>query len=192
MNPTSTSAEPLRIALLLGSVRTERMGGHVAAWVAEQATRVGEVDLIDLAAVDLPDDAHLSPGGGSPTALTQRLATADAFVVVTPEYNHAYPAALKRAIDWHFAEWSFKTAALVGYGPQTGGALAAEALRGVFAELRVVTVRRTVTLHDPWDQMDEHFTPDDQAARTLNGALNELAWWGDLLRQARRERPFTG
>lgn len=187
---TTNETENLRIAVLMGSVRAERVGHHVAAWVAQRTRSVGEVDLIDLATVDLPDDARLQPGGG-PTPLTERLDAADGFVVVTPEYNHAYPAALKRAMDWHLTEWRFKPAALVGYGAQTGGALAAEALRGVFAELSVVTVRQAVTVSRPWERLDVAFTPDAKEQRTLDAALTELTWWAELLRTARREHPLA-
>ena len=88
--------------------------------------------------------------------MTPRLAAADAFVVVTPEYNHSYPAPVKTLIDWHFTEWQAKPVGFVSYGGMSGGLRAVEHLRGVFAELHAVTVRDTVSFHGAWDR----FGPD--------------------------------
>ena len=77
------------------------------------------------------------------------MAEADGFVIVTPGHNHSYPASLKRAIDWHYPEWQFRAATVISSGVQ-GGLLATEHLRGVFAELSVVTERRVVGLRAPW------------------------------------------
>jgi hypothetical protein len=72
---------------------------------------------------------------------------ADAFVVVTPEYNHSYPASLKHAIDMAHGEWNTKPVAFVSYGGISGGLRAVEALRLVFAELHATTIRDTVSFH---------------------------------------------
>lgn len=104
-------------AVIAASLRGERMGRSLADWAATRvpaATDGPAADLIDLAEIELPDDELLQPGGGRATELTERIAAADAFVLVTPEYNHSYPAGLKRAIDWHYREWMFKPA---GYTP---------------------------------------------------------------------------
>ena len=109
-----------------------------------------------------PDDGGLRPGGSAPSPVAARIDAADAFVFVTPEYNHSYPAGLKRLIDWHYREWMFKPATVVSYGVH-GGILAAEHLRGIFAELQVVTTRRFVHLSRPWDHLTPAgFTPPDR------------------------------
>ncbi|GIM95329.1 NADPH-dependent FMN reductase [Paractinoplanes toevensis] len=187
-------SEPV-YAVIAASLRGERMGRTVADWAAARipaALGAPPPDLIDLAETTLPDDEHLQPGGGRPTALTDRLTRADAYVFITPEYNHSYPAGLKRAIDWHYREWMFKPATIISYGVQ-GGLLATEHLRGVLAELHVVTTRRVLGLTTPWyDLGPAGYTPPESVTKGLDLALDELAWWTETLHTARRERPYAG
>ena len=196
MEPTTkekTTPRPvLRLAVIAASVRAQRQCRILADWVAALLPAEYKLDLIDLAECALPDDELLQPGGGPRSEIAHRIAAADGFVVVTPEYNHSYPASLKRAIDWHYGEWQFKAATIVSYGAQ-GGLLAAEQLRGVFAELSVVTTRRVVGLRAPWNHIEQaRFTPEPGAGDAVVAALGELSWWADVLRDARRDRPFSG
>jgi NAD(P)H-dependent FMN reductase len=183
---------PLRLAVIAGSVRDQRMGRAVAEWAAFRAASESvEVDLIDCAEADLPDDGGLRPGGSAASSIAGRIDAADAYVIVTPEYNHSYPAGLKRLIDWHYREWMFKPATILSYGVQ-GGLLAAEHLRGVFAELHVVTTRRVVGLSRPWEHLSPvGFTPPDSSGEDFDAALHELGWWATTLRAARRDRPYA-
>lgn len=189
--PTADPTVPLRFAVIAASVRTERLGRLLADWAAERATASGaEVDVIDLADCELPADELLQPGGGPRSRIAERVERADGYLVVTPEYNHSYPASLKRAIDWHYGEWMFKAATVLSYGAQ-GGLLATEHLRGVFAELHVVTTRRVVGLRAPWNDLDGgDYVPPPGVDEALDEALGELAWWAETLRAARRDRPF--
>src|SRR6478735_1433845 len=109
--------EPIHVALLIGSTRDGRFGTTVAGWIAGAITARAEYDLdvIDLAEADLPHVWTREPS----TPLTDfrsRLARAEAFVVVTPEYNHSYPAPLKQAIDLSGGEFARKPVAFVSYG----------------------------------------------------------------------------
>jgi NAD(P)H-dependent FMN reductase len=119
--------------------------------------------------------------------VTPRLARADAFVVVTPEYNHSFPASLKSAIDWHFVEWQAKPIGFVSYSGGTGGIRAVEQLRQVFAELSAVTVRDAVS----FPRYYELFGPDGSLTNPEgpNGAakelLDQLLWWGSVLHDGR-------
>ncbi|MFP8887427.1 MULTISPECIES: NADPH-dependent FMN reductase [Streptomyces] len=193
---------PLRLAVIIGSVRRGRFGPTVANWFAEEARAHGryEVDVIDLADVPLP---LVMPGWGEETdpaaapheqELSRRLAAADAFVVVTPEYNHSFPASLKNAIDWFREEWQAKPAGLISYGGQAGGVRAAEQLRQVFAEMHTVTVRDALSFHNAWDVFGEDGLPKDQeaAASAAKRMLEQLDWWGTTLRSGRAERPYEG
>jgi NAD(P)H-dependent FMN reductase len=158
---------------------------------ADHNSAVADVDLLDCAECDLPDDGLLRPGASAGTAVSARIDAADAFVFVTPEYNHSYPASLKRLIDWHYREWMFKPATVLSYGVQ-GGLLATEHLRGVFAELHVVTTRRVVGLSRPWtDLSPAGYAPPGDVAEAFGAALHELTWWAALLRTARHERPYA-
>lgn len=179
--------------MISASVRDGRISPSIARWVVEalRAIEGVEIDLIDLAEVTLPDDAQLYPGGSPRSQVSRRLADADAFVFATPEYNHSFPASLKRLIDWHYDEWMLKPATVVAYGVQ-GGYAAIVQLRGVLAELNVITTRRCVGLTSPWQSLDDdaRYAPSDGTATALSGALTELTWWADVLTDARARRPF--
>ncbi|MFE9622230.1 NADPH-dependent FMN reductase [Streptomyces sp. NPDC006527] len=203
MSTTSIEHEtPLRVAVVVGSVREGRQGRAVADWfVATAAGHDGlDLDVIDLADLDLP---LVMPGwGGAPSPeaaaaladVTPRLAAADAFVVVTPEYNHSFPASLKNLIDWHHGEWQAKPVGFVSYGGLAGGVRAVEHLRPVFAELHAVTVRDAVSLHGPWSGLGEDGAPRDTAVceGAAKGMLGQLDWWGRTLRTARATHPYQG
>ncbi|GGX80132.1 NADPH-dependent FMN reductase [Streptomyces fructofermentans] len=193
----------LTLAVVVGSVREGRFAPVVADWFVEQAERHGlfSVDLVDLADTPLPLELPPVPPAMEPDMarpatmadLTRRLGAADAFVVVTPEYNRSFPASLKAAVDWHYTEWQAKPIGFVGYSGASGGLLAIEQLRQVFNELHAHTVRDYVS----FPRYYELFGPDgrlkdpegpDAAAKVL---LDQLLWWGSLLRDARRDHPYT-
>ena len=156
------TSETLALAVIVGSTREGRRGRVVADWFAAEARQRPEfeVDFIDLAEVRLP--AVLSMRADAAVAAYQlRLARADAFVIVTPEYNHSFPASLKTAIDVAHEEWRRKPVGFVSYGGLAGGLRAVEHLRPVFVELHATTVRDTVSFHGPWNP----FGPDGQPTR---------------------------
>ncbi|GAB4051530.1 NADPH-dependent FMN reductase [Catellatospora paridis] len=177
----------IRLAVVIGSVRPERFGPTVAHWfVGETRQRDDvQVDLIDLAA-DPTSPTTESSG------LAHRLAAADAFVVVTPEYNHSYPAALKNMIDSHGREFHAKPVAFVSYGGLSGGLRAVEHLRPVFAELHTVTTRDTVSFHGAWKQFDGAGQPKDPAAPAAAAGrlLDQLTWWARALQAAKATSPY--
>ena len=191
------TAESLRLALLVPSAADGRAGSVVARWFTEQADQHGQftTDMIDLAEAQLPVMVTARPGPEAATRLaevTPRLDAADAFVVVTPEYNRAYPAVLKAAIDWHPTQWQAKPVALVCYGGISGGLRAVEQLRLVFAELHAVTLRDTVSFHNVWERFDEEGRPTepDGCAGAVKTLLDQLLWWTLALGEARAKRPF--
>ena len=125
-------------------------------------------------------------------AFAERFAAADAFAVVTPEYNHSYPAGLKNAIDWHNRQWHAKPVGIVSYGGISGGLRATEHLRQVFAELHAVTMRDTVSFHNVWGYLDEGDSlsapePSESAAKVL---LVQLGWWARALADAKSKVPY--
>lgn len=182
----------LRLAIIIGSTRKDRFGPVPATWFAQQAASHDgmHVDVIDLAELELPNSLD---GSGDAERLAERLAAADAFVVVTPEYNHSYPASLKTAIDHYRHEWQAKPVAFVSYGGMSGGLRAVEHLRQVFAELHATTVRDTISFHNFWDRFDEHGKPKDPAScdSAAKGMLRQLTWWGHALREARTKQPYA-
>ncbi|GAA4134572.1 NAD(P)H-dependent oxidoreductase [Actinomadura keratinilytica] len=192
-----SGTDRLRLAVIIASTRRGRFGPTVAGWFADRARRRGDldVDMVDLAEARLPHELtdHDEPVPPPVRALASRLAAADAFAVVAPEYNAGFPAPLKEAIDWFYEEWHAKPVALVTYGRDSGGLNAAAQLRQVFAELHAVTIRDGISLPRYW----EHFTADGRwpkAAAECNTAVNltldQLVWWARALRAARREHPY--
>lgn len=194
-------SEKLNLAVIIGSTREGRWGPVPSKWIADTAAAHGgfEVDLIDLLETELPQhmtEMDMWSGSGDRSApvagLGERLHRADAFVVVTPEYNHSYPAPLKHAIDYYMAEWGAKPVGLVSYGGGSGGQRAAEHLRQVFPELRATTIRRTLAFPMFWEKVDENgqFTGFADAEPHAKGFLDELQWWGRALANARKEAPL--
>ena len=174
--------DKLKVALIYGSTRPGRFCDTVAAWTAAQLTRHGAftVDLIDPAAVE------------DPAIRRQRLAQADAFVIVTPEYNHGYPAPLKHLIDTAGSEWHAKPVAFVSYGGISGGLRAVEQLRQVFAEVHAVTMRDSVSFAGAWEQFDGAgaLKEPERAERSMTTMLKRLHWWATALRSARETTPY--
>src|SRR6266581_2482202 len=138
----------IKVGVVYGSTRMGRFCDKVAQWAAGRiaGTAGFAVEEIDPARLERGDD---------PGLLRQRLGECDAFVIVTPEYNHGYPAPLKSLIDSAGAEWHAKPVAFVSYGGISGGLRAVEQLRLVFAELHAVTIRDSVSFAGAWELFDE-------------------------------------
>ncbi|AHH95290.1 NADPH-dependent FMN reductase [Kutzneria albida DSM 43870] len=173
----------LKLAVIIGSTRPGRRAPVVAGWFAERVREHAgfELDLVDLAE-HAPDDPDIGA----------RLEAADAFVVLTPEYNHSYPAPLKAAIDGHYTQWRAKPIGFVSYGGISGGLRAVEHLRQVFAEMHAATVRDTVSFHNVWEQFDEQGDPRhaEGCATAAKTVLDQLLWWAEALSAARAARPY--
>ena len=181
-------SETSRLAIVVGSVREGRFGPVVAAWVAERARDHGafDVDVVDLADADiplvLPADPPKFAGAAYPrpagmTDLTARLDAADAFIIVTPEYNHSYPASLKAAIDWHFTQWTAKPVAFVSYGGAAGGRHAVLHLENVLTELHAVTIRDGLAFPNYFTTFEDGRPLDPQPTEYAKAMLEQLAWW---------------
>ncbi|HET6501732.1 MAG TPA: NAD(P)H-dependent oxidoreductase [Amycolatopsis sp.] len=184
------SSEDLRVATIVGSVRNGRFGHHVGAWVDKQLSQASvDLDMIDLADLSFPDTMDAHPDAAS---FAERIGRADAVIVITPEYNHSFPGPLKTAIDTVRDEWRAKAVGFVSYGGMAGGLRAVEALRLVFAELHAVTVRDTVSLHNPWGPAadPEVEYPDQAAGEALRTMTRQLLWWASALRIARHVDPY--
>ncbi|MGW3105630.1 NADPH-dependent FMN reductase [Streptomyces sp. NPDC001100] len=190
-----------KLVIVVGSVREGRFGPVVASWVAEQARVHGgfDVEVVDLADVEIPlslpaespkyaGDSYSRPEGMAP--LTSSLAGAEAFVLVTPEYNHSYPAALKAAIDWHFTQWTAKPVAFVSYGGAAGGRHAVLHLENVLTELHAVTIRDGLAFPNYFTAWEDGQPLDPQAPGYAKTLLDQLAWWAAALSAAREASPY--
>ena len=176
----------LRVMIIVASTRPGRLGPAVADWFVgatrETATNLGvTIDVADLAEIGLPllDEPEHPAAGNYVHQHTRdwstRVAAADAFVIVTPEYNFAMPATLKNAIDYLYAEWAWKPVGFVSYGNTSAGTRAVQMAKQVVTTLRMVPIGATVALrlseHVEDNAVREHPVRTDLAI----GVLTELA-----------------
>lgn len=183
---------PLNVEVIVGSVREGRIGRAVADWFVERTTTnpSWNVSVIDLRELSLPQDFSDSP---ATEVFRQRIDRADAVVAVTSEYNHGYPAALKTAFDSVKHEWRAKPIGFVSYGGISGGVRAVEQLRQVVAELHMVSVRQSVTIHRVHKQFGhELYGIDPIAIDATEKMIRELHWWGSGLHTQRASDPYPG
>ncbi|WP_371527580.1 NAD(P)H-dependent oxidoreductase [Streptomyces sp. NBC_01283] len=197
---TSSSSSPLRVAVVVASTREGRFAPVVTRWLTGHLEQRDDMttDVVDLAETPLPT---VFPAFGQPPApgteealalVSPRLAAADAFLFVTPEYNHSFPASLKNAVDWHNTQWHGKPIGFVSYGGLSGGLRAVEQLRLVMAELNAMTIRNTVSFHNAFGSFGEDGAVDDPMVDTAAKALlDQLAWWAHALRDARSHTPYA-
>src|SRR5437867_2852685 len=185
----------LRIAIIIGSTRPGRNGEAVAKWVhgIAQKRKEAEFELVDLQDFNLPlldEPAPPSMGQYSKPHTKNwaaKVESFDAFVFVTPEYNHGISGALKNAIDFLFREWNNKAAGFVSYGG-IGGARAVEQLRLVLAEVQMATVRNQVLLSMFTDfENYSVFKPDARHEKSVNEMFDQVIAWSGALKALREK-----
>jgi NAD(P)H-dependent FMN reductase len=185
----------IKCGIILGSTRPGRRGDAAAKWVYEIARQRtdAQFELVDIQNFSLPLlDEPVPPTRGQyanphTKAWAAKIASFDAYIFVTPEYNHATSAALKNAIDYLYRERNNKAAGFVGYGG-AGGVRAVENLRLVMAEVQVATVRAQValSLHTDWENYTV-FKPHPKHEATLNAMLDQLVSWSEALKAVREQ-----
>jgi NAD(P)H-dependent FMN reductase len=175
----------LKIGIILGSTRQGRVSPQVGEWVKGIADKRGdaEYEIVDIANFNLP---FIGTGSGEEAKpWIDKVANLDGYVFITQEYNHSITGALKNALDSCYAEWNNKAAGIVSYG-STGGARAAEHLRGILAELQVASVRThpTLSLFTDFENMTT-FKPADMHTDNVNGMLDQVIAWSGALKTLR-------
>ncbi len=192
-----------KLLVIMGSTRPTRAADRIVPWVLSQAQAHGgfEVELVDLRDWPLPFFAeHFGTIGdmADPTyseplvrAWNKKVKAADAFLVVTPEYNHSVPAALKNAIDSVWLSFGFrnKPVAALGYSAGIGGGIRSiEHLAQMFVEADAVPLRNATVIPFVNDAFDEQGSPvNPMTAASLTITLDDLAWWSTVLEKARAE-----
>ena len=177
----------------MGSTREGRFGDTVARWFngVAQSRDDMDVELIDLRDYPLrflsePKQGEDATHDDTVARWTAKVAAADGYVIVTPEYNHGYSAVLKNAIDHVYREWNNKPIGFVSYGGGAGGSRAMEQLRTVAIELQMAPIREGLTIVMPRNQFDEDGQPTDPAMTDRAASmLSQLAWWANALKVAR-------
>ena len=188
------------IHVIVGSTRRQRFSDKPARWICDQLMTRPEIraELVDLREYVLPFfDEPISPArfqdnypNAAAATWAKKVGEADGYVMVVPEYNHAYPAVLKNAIDWVFREWNNKPVGFVSYG-SVGGARAVEQMRLVAVELEMAPIRFAV--HIPPEVyravMSQAVPVDPQLFHSVQPAadrmITQLLWWAQALKAAR-------
>ena len=190
----------LNIKIILASVRQGRFGDKPAKWIYDIASQMDEMspEILDLLDYQLPMFAEaVSPTHAQgeyrlPEAnrWAKKIAEADGFIMVTPEYNHGYPASLKNNIDYLYREWLKKPVGFVSYG-STGGARVIEQLRQVAVELQMASIRNSVHINAPWNLVEKDGTLKpgvlDSYVDSAKGLLDQLIFWARALKTEREK-----
>ncbi len=192
-----------KLQIIVGSTRPTRAAEHVFPWVLAQAQRHGtfEVELLDLRDWQLPFfQEHLGTIGDftDPTysdpivrAWNKKIGQADAYLIVTAEYNHSVPGQLKNAIDSVFVSFAMKgkPVGFVGYsGGIAAGTRAVEHLALIVIEAEAVPIRNTVLIPFVADAFADDGEPTNPATTTaMSITLEDLTWWSNALARAREE-----
>ncbi len=179
--------ENLKIGIILGSTREGRVSPQVGEWLKGLADQRGDADyeIVDIAEYNLPFLGTTDGSEPGIAAWNQKLANLDGFVFVVQEYNHSISGALKNALDFAREAWYNKAAGIVSYG-STGGARAAEHLRGILAELKVADVRTHPTLSLFTDfENGSVFKPQDLHQTNVTAMLDEVNAWSGALKTIR-------
>ena len=183
----------LKVAIIIGSTRPGRNGEAVSRWIYESAKSRddAEYELVDIKDYNLPLlDEPIPPSIGQYSKehtkiWARKIDSFDAYVFVTPEYNHGISGALKNAIDFLFKEWNNKVAGFVSYG-SAGGVRAVEHLRLVMAEVKVATVRAQVQLSLFTDfENFSTFKPHEIHVKSTNNMLDEVIAWASAMKTLR-------
>ncbi len=190
-----------RLGIILASIREGRRGEAFARWIHSLFVERAEfeAELLDLKEWPLPGyssaDPPASPKAVAPEGTLLRkwadkIDSLDAVVVVTPEYNHGYPGALKCAIDQIYKQWNHKPIAFVSYGGFAAGARASEQLRQVAVELRMVPVRDEVNLALMGLAVDDKGWPTEPIhTKRAHSMMTDLLWWTHVTREGRANHP---
>jgi NAD(P)H-dependent FMN reductase len=182
-----TTMEKLNIGIILGSTREGRVSPQVGEWVKGIADKRGDAnyEIVDIADYKLPFLGTTDGSEPGIAAWNQKLANLDGFVFIVQEYNHSITGALKNALDFAREVWNNKAAGIVSYG-STGGARAAEHLRGIMGELMIADVRVHPTLSLFTDfENGTVFKPQDLHLNNVNAMLDQVISWSGALKTVR-------
>ncbi|MBD7908178.1 NADPH-dependent FMN reductase [Sporosarcina gallistercoris] len=186
-NKEENNMNTMNIGIILGSTREGRVSPQVGEWVKGIADKRGDAnyEIIDIAEFQLPFLGTTDGTEPGITAWNDKLASLDGFVFVVAEYNHSISGALKNALDFAREAWNNKAAGIVSYG-STGGARAAEHLRGIMGELMIADVRTHPTLSLFTDfENGSVLKPQELHLDNVNLMLDQVIAWSGALKTLR-------
>lgn len=188
-----------KILIIIASTREGRRGDTIAKWVFNESKNRSDMsfELVDLKEWNLPFfTSSVQPSNpdykpeGDIQKWSEKIATGDGYIVVTPEYNHGYPASIKNAMDHLYREWAKKPMAFVSYGGGAGGARSVEQLRQVIIDFEMVPVPTGVHIVTVRMAVDETGTPkEERYFKGLHALFESLSWWAKVLKEAREKYP---
>ncbi|PGS48764.1 NADPH-dependent FMN reductase [Bacillus sp. AFS041924] len=182
------TTESLNVGIILGSTREGRVSPQVGEWVKGIADKRGDVnyEIVDIADYHLPFLGTTDGSEPGIAAWNEKLNSLDGFVFIVQEYNHSITGALKNALDLAREAWNNKAAGIVSYG-STGGARAAEHLRGIMGELMIADVRvhPTLSLFTDFENYTT-FKPAELHLNNVNAMLDQVAAWSGALKTLRK------
>lgn len=183
---------PLTIAVVAGTTREQRLSINAAKYIASYSRQLSNVEIILVDPMDFQFDGDGNDPEGKDPRYTDITARADAFFIVTPEYNHSFPGSLKRMLDSELANYNHKPVAIAGVSNGNwGGVRAVEQLCLAIRELGLVVMSWDV--YFPYVQkifkddgsMNAEFT--ERYEKQLSKLLSELVWFAEILKEKREQ-----
>ncbi len=186
-----------KIAIILGSTRPGRFGIQPAEWITNYAKEKfgdkAEFELVDVQSFNLPLlDEPMPPMMGQYTQehtknWAAKINEFDGYVMVTAEYNHSVPAAMKNAIDFLYAEWGYKPVSFVSYGAAGGGIRAVQHLRTVTSQLRMYNIQEGLHLFNYFTNLDDkgQYKFDEANEQAATALLDQTIFWAEHMKPGR-------
>jgi NAD(P)H-dependent FMN reductase len=190
------------IKIIVGSTRPGRFGIQVGSWLKSVGDEIaaaagGQVkfEVVDLAEINLPmyDEPIPASMRKYQNEHTKKWSAiveeADGFVMVTPEYNNSFNAALKNALDYVYQEWNFKPVTFASYGSGAGGSRAVAHLRDVVGEMKMFDLRESVLISNYWNGLgqDGAYQFSEEQKKGAAAMLQQLAYWAGAMKPAREK-----
>jgi len=182
----------LNIAIIPGTSRPQALNPQIVNWVEQQLASNGDVraEVVDFGSFDLPLLDEVIPAGAKmyandhTKAWGAKLEEFDAFIFVTPEYNHSISGSLKNALDFVATEFNHKVAGIVNYGADKG-VRAAEHLRHILANYKLAVVRDQASFSIFTDVADATFAPTEVSTAPFASMVDDIVAWGEALKSVR-------
>jgi NAD(P)H-dependent FMN reductase len=179
-----------KLQVVIASTRPRRLGVPIGTWAADAAMRHGgfEVEAVNLAEFGLPllDEPNLPREAQYTKEHTRRWSAkvdeADAFVLITPEYNHGPPASLVNALSYLHHEWHYKPVGFVSYGGVSAGTRSVEIVKQIVTTLKMMPIPEAVSIPFVFRLLEgDNFQPKPELEHAAIAMLDELRRWVDAL-----------